>query len=246
MQKRLTGIQIRGEESGLYEVRDGLSALLDALDGSDLAKHRLGNWCSALTIFDPGIRKIFAAFVGMPNNEIYFTRHSHTDKAYVRTPTTAGGEILEVEMEPRDVTLKDAAIGYYGQKPAKLLSMTHSRPRFAQWLTHVSKEMQEKKQEEDCPKMRIYNLAGIPMMVNVVEGYLDAVVEVSGQKCHDVVPGFVIALRAKAVLKDLSNHYITEEEIAARLRDPSQTFSYVLACNEALASELVELLQTVS
>ena len=103
--------------------------------------------------------------------------------------------------------------------------------------------MNKKKNEQGCPKMRIYNLAGIPQMISVVEGYLDAVIEITGQKCHDVVPGFVIALRAGAVLKDLANRNITEQEIAELLRDPGHKFRYVLACNEKLATDLVELLQ---
>lgn len=244
LQQRLSGIQIRGEESTLQRLKDGLSALLDALDGSDLLKRKLGNWCSALTIFEAGTAKIITAVVGMPNKEIYFTKYSDPNAAYVRTPSTNGKyTVAEVVMERREVALKDAAIAFYGQKPAKLLSFTTAKPKVARWLTRMSNEMNKTKNQQGCPKMRIYNLAGIPLMINVVEGYLDAVIEITGQRCHDVVPGFVVALRAGAILRDLANKNITEQEIAARLQDPSHKFSYVLACNEKLASDLVELLQ---
>jgi fructose-1,6-bisphosphatase/inositol monophosphatase family enzyme len=105
--------------------------------------------------------------------------------------------------------------------------------------------MDNKKRAFDCPKTRIYTLAGNPMMVNLIEGRVDAVVEGVGQKCHDVVPGFVIALRAGAILRDLSNRPITEAELAQSLRNPQSSFSYVLACNETLAAEIVELLREV-
>src|SRR5258708_4355929 len=103
--------------------------------------------------------------------------------------------------------------------------------------------MAAKAKKQDCPKVRIYNLAGNPMMMKLLEGHVDAVVEISGQKCHDVVPGFIIALRAGAVLKDMANRTITEEEIASRMRDPKSKFKYVLACSEQLARDLVDLLQ---
>jgi hypothetical protein len=45
LEKELPGIQIRGEEGSLQELREGPTALLDMLDGSDLLKRNLGNWC---------------------------------------------------------------------------------------------------------------------------------------------------------------------------------------------------------
>ncbi len=139
--------------------------------------------------------------------------------------------------------LQDASICFYGQKPGKLSSFSSSQQKMGRWLNQISKVIDSKKRDYDCPKMRVYTLAGNPMMINLLEDRIDAVVEMSGQKCHDVVPGFIIALRAGATLRDLSNQPITEELIAASLRNPESKFAYVLACSESLATELVDLLQ---
>jgi len=222
-----------------------LAALLDMLDCSDLLKRKLGNWCSAATVFEAGATKIITALVGMPNKEIYFTKHSQPECAFVRVPGETCGEhkTSEVRLEPRNVKLQDASISFYGQKPGRLSSFVSSKTKVGRWLKHISKVMGAKKKDYDCPQLRIYTLAGNPMMIGLIEGRIDAVVEMSGQKCHDVVPGFIIALRAGAVLKDLSNKDITEERIATSLQNPKSEFAYVLACSENLASQLVELLQ---
>lgn len=244
LETQLTGIQIQGEESTLDTFSGGLSALLDMLDGSDLLKRNLGNWCSAATIFDSDTAKVITALVGMPNREIYFTQNSNSTCAFVRTPRgTSGYEISEVRMARREVTVEDASLCFYGQKPGRLSSFSNSNNGMGRRLKEISELMEAKKEDFDCPKMRIYTLAGNPMMINLVEGRVDAVIELSGQKCHDVVPGFIIALRSGAVLKDFSNEDITEEQIVSSLRDPKLKFSYVLACSKRLATELVMLLQ---
>jgi len=246
LKRKLPGIEIRGEESDLKAFSGGLAALLDMLDGSDLLKRNLGNWCSAATIFDSEAKKIITAIVGMPNGSIYFTQNSNTGCAFVRAPgnrSRAPELVSEVKLQQRAVKLRDASIAFYGQKPAKLVLLLTAKLKIARWLRSISKEMQEKREDFDCPQLRMYTLAGNPRMVNLIEGGVDAVVELSGQRCHDVVPGFIIALRAGAVLKDLSNNDLTEEEIVTRLSDPSKKFKYVLACDKALANELVDLLQ---
>jgi len=245
LEKELGGIEIRGEESTLGRLSGGLAALLDMLDGSDLLKRNLGNWCSAATIFDASVPKIITALVGMPTKEIYFVQNTDSTCAFLRTKDTISGhyQITEVSMQQREIKLQDAAICFYGQKPGKLSSFSSLQNKMGRWLNQISKVIDSKKRDYDCPKMRVYTLAGNPMMINLIEDRIDAVVEMSGQKCHDVVPGFIIALRAGAALRDLSNQPITEELIAASLRNPESKFAYVLACSESLATELVELLQ---
>ena len=245
LEKNLRDIKIRGEESTLKKFDGGLAALLDMLDGSDLLKRNLGNWCSAATIFDVDSPKIITALVGMPSGEIYFVRNADPTCAFLRPPNRGEGDnrIRQVRMERRELKLQDASICFYGQKPGKLSSFCSSKRKMGRWLKQTSKVMDSKKRAYDCPKMRIYTLAGNPMMISLIEDRIDAVVELSGQRCHDVVPGFVIALRAGAVLRDLSNKPITEERIAESLRNPEHKFAYVLACSENLATELVELLQ---
>ena len=244
LETELSGIQIRGEESTLSTFTGGLAALLDMLDGSDLLKRNLGNWCSAATILDASAPRIITALVGLPSREIYFTQSSNPTCAYVRTrdDNSADYQISEVRMSLREIRLRDASVCFYGQRPGRLTQFSSSTTKLGEWLRRVSEQAESKKREFDCPKMRIYTLAGNPMMISLIEGRVDAIVEISGQKCHDVVPGFMLALRAGAVLRDLSNKSITEEQITQAILSPASKFSYVLASSETLATEIVGLL----
>src|SRR2546429_554260 len=61
---------IRGEESLHASEWDlgeetRLTILLDMVDGTDLLKRGLSNWCSAIVFYHQG--RIVAAFVGLPN-----------------------------------------------------------------------------------------------------------------------------------------------------------------------------------
>ena len=80
-------IEIRGEESSLepFTFKSELAALLDMVDGTDLLERGLGNWCSAMTIFNE--ERVWASLIGMQNREIYFERHSEP-QAFVREPRT--------------------------------------------------------------------------------------------------------------------------------------------------------------
>ena len=58
-----------------------------------------------------------------------------------------------------------------------------------------------------------------------------------------MVAGFIIALKAGASLKNLdTGGNLNEEDIVAVLENPSAKFRYVMACNEQLANEVVQLL----
>jgi fructose-1,6-bisphosphatase/inositol monophosphatase family enzyme len=110
-------------------------------------------------------------------------------------------------------------------------------------LTHLAQEAQEKKNQTDAPKFRIYNLAGNPMMMRLVDGKIDAIIELSGQRCHDVIPGFAIALKAGAYLIDLdTSRKLSIKDLPAILSRPSNKFKYILACNEPLADEILKAL----
>jgi fructose-1,6-bisphosphatase/inositol monophosphatase family enzyme len=99
------------------------------------------------------------------------------------------------------------------------------------------------KDDSRKPKFRIYNLAGNPMMMSLIEGKVDAIVETSGQYCHDVVPGFIIALKAGAYLINLDNGCSIDVDVLGKmLSQPSCKFRYVLACSEELCKELSDLL----
>jgi fructose-1,6-bisphosphatase/inositol monophosphatase family enzyme len=236
-------IEIRGEESSLDELgSSGLAALLDMLDGTDLLERNLGNWCSAMVLYDTKKPQIWAAFVGLPNREIYYAKHSDR-KAYVREPKTNHPPIIRtVGSERKTVKLCNASICFYGQKASSFLSLATHRS-FLKALNEFAKLAKVLKDQPGAPQLRIYNLAGNPMMINLIEGKMDAIVEMRGQLCHDVVPGFVIALRAGATLYNLeTNRRIKESQLASLLSAPNRKFKYVMACNEALAKEIIGLL----
>jgi fructose-1,6-bisphosphatase/inositol monophosphatase family enzyme len=248
LNERLPGIRLRGEESSEESVGGGgLAALLDMLDGSDLLERDFGNWCSSLVIFRTSrVPKIVAAAVGLPSKKVYYTRASKKETVFVREPRESGAAIptiKQVRLRPKEVRLEDAAIAFVGQKPGSLLSFVDLNAYIAK-LREISKEMAVRRDKQDIPRMRLYNLGGVPMMIALIEGRVNAVIEVKGQFCHDVVPGFVLALRAGAVLKGLDGKNITEDRIASILSDPKQKFGYVLASSSRLAEELVTLLST--
>ena len=95
------------------------------------------------------------------------------------------------------------------------------------------------------PRIVIHDAEGNPMMLALAENKIDAIFDTQGQKCHDVAAGFIIALRAGAFLKSLdSEETLTEAEIVQDLRTPEKKFRYVVASNEPLANELVQLLNS--
>jgi fructose-1,6-bisphosphatase/inositol monophosphatase family enzyme len=101
--------------------------------------------------------------------------------------------------------------------------------------------------------MRLYNFAGNPMIVklanrargadnSVLTGDVDAVFELAGQRVHDMAPGAYIAMKAGAYLCDLDGKEVTIQALAARMEDPNQRVSYVVAATKELAGELCGML----
>lgn len=240
-------IEIRGEESSLEQVpRERVAALLDMLDGSDLLERGLGNWCSAVVFFDPARRRVIASMVGVPSRRIYYARESQKGACSVLPKMSAHRRRISVPLRvtagPK--SLREATVAFYGQKVRNLLSIWPgaSSGRFSEWLSDLARDARERQLTPEVPLFRIYNFGGNPMMLNLAEGHVDAVFDVEGQLCHDVIPGAYIALKAGAVLKDLENRDITEEYLAEKLENPSAKLKYVLARNRPLAEELVALL----
>ena len=234
-------VEVRGEESSLADVtfQVHVAALLDMIDGTDLLERDLGNWCSAMVFFNRD--RVWASLIGIPNGEIYFQQHSD-NSAYVREPRKPGAEprIQTVAIAKPDVSLRNASLAFYGQKPKNFLAAARHKGLLAV-LDHLAQEAQQKKDQTDAPKFRIYNLAGNPMMMKLVEGKIDAIIELSGQRCHDVIPGFAIALKAGACLIDLdTSRTLNISDLPAILSKPSSKFKYVLACNELLAHEILK------
>jgi fructose-1,6-bisphosphatase/inositol monophosphatase family enzyme len=234
--KRLDPL-ILGEESLRDEGLDlseetRLVALLDMVDGSDLLERGLGNWCSAAAFFLPAERQILGAFVAVPEGDIYFWT--------IETPVPQKFNIKSGRMEsiggPSGVrAVSEASISFYGQKMANFCScageLTHERNR-----NLLARDL----------ATRIYNLAGIPTMMKVVDGSvhkrIDAVFELLGQNPHDAVPGAVIAQAAGATLLGLDGTPLDLLSALLRPSDPSRRLRYVLAATPELASELLECL----
>ena len=236
-------VEIRGEESSLADVtfQGHVAALLDMIDGTDLLERGLGNWCSAMVLFNR--ERVWASLIGMPNGEIYFEQHSDPI-AYLREPRKSGTEprIQAVTIAKPDVRLRDASVAFYGQKPKNFLTAARHKGLLTA-LDRLTEEAQQKKNQTDAPKFRIYNLAGNPMMMKLIEGKIDAIVELSGQRCHDIIPGFAIALKAGACLIDLdTSRKLSVNDLPIILSKPSNKFKYILGYNEPLAQEILNLL----
>jgi len=242
-------VRIIGEESlpDKIEVGDGPRywALVDMIDGTDLLEMDIPLWCSAIVIFDVRDVKILGAVVGLASGEIYFASAGEPNVAvhrYLHDPDLA--HFVETVRGPSQVTILEAAhVCFYGQRASRIVDLAKRQP-FIERLTALSREAE----------FRIYNFAGNPIMVKLVDrlrdehdtlvgGGFDAVFDTAGQQLHDLVPGAYIATRAGAVLVDLDGKEITEELLAQRLLKPKERMSYVLASTGDLALELVKSLR---
>lgn len=228
---------ILGEESLRDENLDlsnetHLIALLDMVDGTDLFERGLGNWCSAAAFFLPAERRILGAFVAVPEGDIYFwtVDTPMPQKFNIKTRTT------EPICGPSHVrAISEASIAFYGQK---IVNLNAGSSQLAHALNQNLLDQNR--------ATRIYDLAGIPMMMKVVDrgGHkrIDAVFEVLGQNPHDVVPGAVIAQRAGATVLGLDGAPLDLASALLRPADRSRRLRYVLAATPELATELLTCL----
>lgn len=90
---------------------------------------------------------------------------------------------------------------------------------------------------------RLYNFAGNPMMCRMADGALDAVVELFGQKPHDVIPGASIALGAGATLGDLEGNSIGLDDFFGLLTEPDRRIRYIMASTPELYGEILAMVQ---
>lgn len=236
--RRYSDIVVHGEE----RLRDrgldltgvpGVFALVDAVDGTDLVERGFSNWCSAAVFFcpsHPAGQRILGSFVGMPDKSIYFARADEPHASVV-----VNGEPARPLLGPSKVSaLEQASLCFYGQKADHFLSA-------GPLISRLPKS----------PRFRVYNLAGIPMMMRLSDHDnrreskgVDAVVELLGQKPHDLVPGMFIALKAGATAVSLDNRAITLTDLEEMLFRPAATESeqrYILASTPKLASEIASL-----
>lgn len=230
----------------------GIVVLVDAVDGTDLVERGLSNWCSASVFFSPGSprgQRILASFVGLPSGEVYYAT-ADGEIAYVKR---GNQEPIEVNHPSTNVNIEDASICFYGQKITNLLSVVRT-PLLRNLLV-----MQERRaktvEQEGRPReelaTRIYDLAGIPMMMRLIDHQadeahcIDVVFEIKGQRPHDVVAGAFIARRAGASFKSLNGDDISDSDLEEKLLRPAadnNKMTYVLASNETLCLKMIQQL----
>jgi hypothetical protein len=245
--ERLEGYGSKVRRVPIPETR--LTAIVDMVDGSDLAERGLANWCSALIMFRPEpVPRILFSMVQNSNGKVYGADQCGTFGIFPVTPSLTEQKQYEFK-EPldqpearslvRSVADRDLpeetdqlAICFYGQKYDHFAAIPS---RMNSWM----------KNNPARERIRIYNLAGNPMMVRLANGEnIHAVFEHVGQHPHDAAPGAYIGIKSGASLVDFSGHEITEEKLArALLRPSSAKFQYVLASTRELAIELSEALR---
>lgn len=219
LRKKLRPYQLLaiGEESLRDETLDlsaekKLVVLMDMVDGTDLLERGLSNWCSAMVFYFPPQRRIIASFIGMPEDSVYYaTENSRSCRHLFH-----GREKLVEISGPSNVkSINSAALAFYGQKAANFLSVANHRG-FISALQGLNK---------NSSSTRIYNLAGNPMMMKLIDGHskIDAVFDIKGQAPHDVVPGAYIAQKANAFFCDLEGKAVDLSNILIR---PAQALAF--------------------
>jgi fructose-1,6-bisphosphatase/inositol monophosphatase family enzyme len=242
-------IKVYGEESLRNKSLDlsskkELAALVDAVDGTDLVERGLSNWCSAAVIFNPRNpegKRLVAAFVGLPSTDVYYAT-SESPEASVRR----GSANFPLAGLSKVKSIKQASICFYGQKAGNFLSVAQGA--FSGNLKRLNDQVKDEGHKLD---LRIYNLAGIPMMMKLSDHNVshargvDAVIELEGQKPHDFVPGAFIAKKAGAVIRHLDGSDISFEEMEVLLMRPASTeIKYVVASTRKLSDELLNLIKS--
>jgi fructose-1,6-bisphosphatase/inositol monophosphatase family enzyme len=227
------------------------------IDGTDLLQRGLSNWCSAIVIYDPHEMQIYGAFVAVISDfRDYFMYYATWNRpgAYKKVfRIDADGNVI-IDSEQRlpgpqsERDLRDASVCLYAQKSERLLELLNLNRNevFVNWLRENEKEsarMVEEKRAMEV-KFRFYDLAGNPMMVRIAEGIIDVVLDLAGQSPHDVVPGAYIAMRAGAKFWDRrENRKLSENEFVSKLLHPETSkVKYVIAANDAMLQEMVNLL----
>ena len=235
MFKSIGRVRVLGEESLDPDVDlsgdEGLVALLDTIDGTDLLIRGFGNWCSAAIFFENG--RILASFVALYREGVYFATEN---KVGVFREADRRLESLPLRGLGDPVPLSEATICAYGQKFSSFARLAR-RSGLVSALESAG---------QTRGRGRFYTLAGNPMSVRLVDAPVPvhAVFDAEGQMPHDVAPGAHIAVRAGATLLDLDGQPIDLGQALLHPGDPEHRMRYVLANTEELARELVEVLRS--
>ena len=225
-----------------------LVVLVDMVDGTDLVERGLSNWCSAMVFYQPAEesgKKIIAAFVGIPEDGVYYatrqTTQARKHRFHVRQGQPRDIPLPNISAQP-EVGIADASICFYGQQVANLSWVTD--PPNRKFLAGLKKLLNQHTQQKKKLGTRIYNLAGMPMMMKMFDSgdglrRIDAVFDVCGQQPHDMVAGAYIARAAGAVLSDLNGAEVDLEQ--SLLRPAKDKLRYVLTATPRLGNELRDL-----
>lgn len=224
--------------------KDGTCVLVDALDGSDLYERNLGNWCTAATFFTPSNppgARIRAAIAGLPDGSIYFATDSSEGVQVIRKPKSPPEKVRGMS---RVQEVEKASICFYGQKVGNFLAGAKS----PLWTPLLARDVAQRKETRKALGLRIYNLAGIPMILKMIDKVavngagIDAVVDFRGQKAHDIVPGAFLALKAGAQMIDPAGPPINIRKLEELLFKPnSAALRYVVAVSKKLRDNIVKL-----
>ncbi|MDO8805499.1 MAG: inositol monophosphatase family protein [Elusimicrobiota bacterium] len=221
-----------------WETHDAL-ILTDPIDGTDLFAKDLSNWCCAVVVYKK--KRILGAFIGMPNETVYFSTYRING---VRKRVPGIPEPVKVVC-PRhdDVKLSETTIAWYGQKIKNLFALVRNKKLLAKLEEIEKAEAANKKNKNEDGKFRILNIAGNPMFMKIIDNHcsVGAVIELLGQKPHDVVPGAYLAQQAGAIFTDLNGKEIN---LSSCLKDPENNrVSYILSNSNNTWKELVEILK---
>jgi fructose-1,6-bisphosphatase/inositol monophosphatase family enzyme len=216
--------KLRDKNLDLHNIQE-LIALLDMVDGTDLLKRGLFNWCSAAIFFNSQ-QGILGAYIGVPSEGVYYALK---DKGAYKQPS-GRGQPVKLNGISRIQELRNASICFYGQAIENFLSVARKK----KFINHLQKISLNVKKED--LNTRIYNLGGNPMMVKLAEGHIDAVFDLMGQYPHDVAPGAFIAKEAGAVFKDLKGNDI--DLLPALLKPAKSKIKYILASTPKLFEEI--------
>jgi len=231
------------------KVKDGaetrVTAILDMIDGSDLVERNLNNWCSALIFFQPTpAPKILFSMIHDADGRIY---GAHEQGTFLIDEDTKPGDVIEtlngpelrkLRREDPDRELPEEidqiAICFYAQKGSHFTTIP---PGFSAWVRNTPA----------TKRLRIYDLAGNPMMARLANGEnIHAVFEHRGQYPHDAVPGGYIGLQAGAQLLDFADNNIVIGDLAQKLLRPSAgEFQYVMASTKEIALDLTRAMREV-
>jgi fructose-1,6-bisphosphatase/inositol monophosphatase family enzyme len=232
------------------EKEQRLVVLVDMIDGTDLLERGLSNWCSAMVFFDPqGEReqKIIAALVGIPDDGVYYATRERKNSIWKHQFHVGQGNPHEIQLGGRSETtsLTEASICFYGQQAVNLQSSVSDQKQFIKYLATL---YDRKKKDGQALNTRIYNLAGMPMMLKMFDcgaglRRIDAVFDVYGQHPHDMVAGAYIACAGGAVLSDLNGQPIDLEQSLLHPANKKYKLTYILASTEELRLELLQYLR---